>query len=240
VKPGFASPAPVSVEELYAYGPISEEEVQAAIDRSLNPRGPEMLFDLVSDIAIGPAHRALDVGCRDGRHAIELARRFGCRCTGVELVRANLDRGLRLLEVARCDEPEVAARVDLVQGRAEALPFADASFDMVLVRDVLIHVLDLTAALRECRRVIAPTGRVLVFQMFATPWLDPGEAARLWPALAAVPQNTDPSFFEETIEAAGLRPIRREEIGSEWREEDGAARTSPLLELLITLATATR
>jgi SAM-dependent methyltransferase len=191
-----------------------------------------MLFDVVRGLGIGGGHRVLDVGCRDGRHAFELARRFGCCCTGIELVRANLERGLRLLDAARRDEPEVAARVDLVQGRAEALPFADATFDLVWVRDVLIHVPDLSAALRECRRVVAPSGHVLVFQMFATPWLEPGEAARLWPALAAIPRNTDPSFFEEALDGAGLRQVRREEIGSEWREraeEDRSARTSTQL-----------
>jgi len=191
-----------------------------------------MLFDLVRDLGIGPAHRALDVGCRDGRHVFELARRFGCRCVGIEPVQANLDRGQGLLEAARRDEPEVAARVELIQGRAEALPFPDALFDFVWVRDVLIHVADLQMALRECRRVVTPGGRVLVFQMFATPWLEPGEAARLWPALAAVPQNTNPVLFEEALDGAGLRTIRREEIASEWREraeEDGTARTSTQL-----------
>lgn len=226
-----SAPAPVSVEEMYD-GSVAEEATQAALDRSLAPRGPEMLFDLVRDLGIGPAHRALDVGCRDGRHALELVRRFGCRCSGVELVEANLERGRVLLGAARRDEPGVAARVDLVQGRAEALPFPDASFDLVWVRDMLIHVPDLPAALRECRRVLAAGGRALVFQMFATPWLEPAEAARLWPALAAVPRNTDPSFFEEALGGAGLRILRREEIGSEWRErgeEDGTARTSAQL-----------
>ena len=34
-------------------------------------------------------------------------------------------------------------------------------------------------------------GRMLVFQMFATPWLSEGDAARLWPPLAAVARNAD-------------------------------------------------
>ena len=49
---------------MYDDGSISEEAAHA-LDRSLGPRGPEMLFDLVRDLGIGPAHLALDVGCRE-------------------------------------------------------------------------------------------------------------------------------------------------------------------------------
>jgi hypothetical protein len=80
--------------------------------------------------------------------------------------------------------------------------------------------------------VLAPRGKALVFQMFATPWLEPAEASRLWPALGAVAENTDPSFFESALAAADLRTLRREEIASEWREraeEDGSRRTSTQL-----------
>ena len=222
-------PFAISVDETYSDWGLSEEAIDALLDRSMDPRGPDMLFDIVAGLGIGPTHRVLDVGCRDGRHVVELARRFGCRTFGVELVQANLDRGRPLLETVRREEPEVAARVELIRGRIEAIPFPDGAFDLVWARDMLIHVPDLARALRECRRVLAPGGHVLVFQMFATPWLEPGEATRMWPALAAVPQSTDPTHFELCVEDAGLRIVSREEIGSEWREhgeESGSRRTS--------------
>ena len=40
---------------------------------------------------------------------------------------------------------------------------------------------------------------MVVFQMFATPLLEPGDASRLWPALAAVEANADPVRFEATV-----------------------------------------
>jgi hypothetical protein len=70
---------------------------------------------------------------------------------------------------------------------------------------------------------------MLVFQMFATPWLEPSEATRLWPPLAVVPHNTDPTRFEQAITAAGLRIEHRDELHSEWREhaeEHSGHRTS--------------
>jgi SAM-dependent methyltransferase len=106
----------------------------------------------------------------------------------------------------------------LVQGRAESLPFAAGCFDLIWVRDVLIHIEAVAAALAECRRVVRPGAPVLVFQMFATDWLEPAEAARLWPSLAAVATSADRAAFEAAIDEAGLRIEYRSELSSEWRE----------------------
>jgi len=212
---------PISVEEMYGGTEEEGDAFEAALDESLHPRGPDMLFDVAAELGIGPGSVVLDVGCRDGRHSVELVRRSGCRVIGVELVRANLDRRDRSAEV----EPLPA----YVQGRIEDLPLPDASVDLVWARDMLIHVPDLARAFQECRRVLRPDGTMLVFQMFATPWLEPGEAERLWPPLGVVPENTDPDRFEETLRAAGLSIARRDELRSEWREsgeEDGDHRTS--------------
>ena len=199
------------------------------MEASLSPRGPDMLFDVVGELGIGPAQRVLDIGCRDGKQALALARRFACHVIGVEPVQANLDRGRALMEAAGREEPEVASRVELVRGQIEAIPFPDGSFDLVWARDMLIHVPDLVGAFVESKRVLAPGGRMLLFQMFATPWLEVGDAARLWPPLAALTQNADPAHFERCVVEGGLRIESRDEIRSEWREyleETGPGRTS--------------
>ena len=66
----------------------------------------------------------LDVATGSGNAAIAAAR-LGCRVTGVDYVPALLDRGRR-----RADAEGL--RVELVEGDAESLPFADDSFDAVL------------------------------------------------------------------------------------------------------------
>src|SRR5436190_19205218 len=83
---------PISVEEMYGGTEEEGDAFEAALDESLHPRGPDMLFDVAAELGIGPGSVVLDVGCRDGRHSVELVRRSGCRVIGVELVRANLDR----------------------------------------------------------------------------------------------------------------------------------------------------
>jgi demethylmenaquinone methyltransferase/2-methoxy-6-polyprenyl-1,4-benzoquinol methylase len=57
----------------------------------------------------------------------------------------------------------------LVQGRAEALPFADARFDLLSVGYALRHVPDLEDAFRECLRVLKPGGRLLVLELSRAP-----------------------------------------------------------------------
>lgn len=54
--------------------------------------------------------------------------------------------------------------IDVVEGRAEALPFPDESFDAVVVCFVLCSVTDESVALREIRRVLRPGGRLRFFE----------------------------------------------------------------------------
>jgi sarcosine/dimethylglycine N-methyltransferase len=226
---GMDDTGPISIEEMYGYSDELSAAMDAALDQSLGPRGPDMLFELAGELGVRRGSRVLDVGCRDGKQALELARRYGSTTIGVEPVAANLARGRALLGEARANEPDIASRVSLVQGRIETLPFPDASMDLVWARDMLIHVPDLSKGLRECRRVLVAGGHMLVFQMFATAWLEPDEAARLWPPLGVVAETTDPSYFERCLANAELTVVRAIELGSEWREwreEQGDGLTS--------------
>jgi len=55
------------------------------------------------------------------------------------------------------------------QGDATSLPFGDASMDAVVLTAVLGEVPDTAAALREIRRVLRPTGRLIVGEIFGDP-----------------------------------------------------------------------
>jgi ubiquinone/menaquinone biosynthesis C-methylase UbiE len=197
-----------------------DDGLDAVLDESLNPRGPDLLFDIAGELGLDTGSDVLDVGCRDGRQMGELQRRFGCRATGVEPAPANL---------ARLHEPIGEARLRVARGVAEALPFRDASFDLVWVRDVLVHVESLPSAFAECRRVLRASRPMLVFHVFATPLLEAAEATRLWQATAVVPSSADRATFENAATGAGFRVERHEELHGEWRElaeERGDRRTS--------------
>jgi len=220
----------LTVDEAYGYGSAfaEYEAFAAALDQSLAPRGPGLLFDLVAELGLPPGSVAVDVGARDARHCIELARRFGFAVHGIEPVRRHLDDAARALEALAAAEPEVAARIRVDEGVAEQLPEPDGSVDLIWCRDVLVHVQDLEAAFCEFGRVLRPGGRALIYQMTTTDWLTPAEAARLWPPVGAYASSADPQRFEAAIAAGGLTVGQCIQLGGEWREqseEDGEGRT---------------
>src|SRR5436190_8153758 len=102
---------------------------------------------------IRPGDRVIDIACGTGVAAREAAKRSGARgeVTGI-------DRNSGMLAVAR----EQAPQIDWLEGRAEALPFDDDSFDAALCQFGLMFFEDKALALREMRRVIGPGGRAAV------------------------------------------------------------------------------
>jgi SAM-dependent methyltransferase len=213
-------PRSISVAEVYGDHGMTDDELHARLDRSLSPRAPGMLHDKMGALGLSGGHRLLDIGCRDARHACELVRRFGCRAVAIDPVPHNV--GLARALVA---EGGLDGAVEVTEGGIEAIPCADASFDFVWCRDMLNHVERLDVGLRECARVLAPGGAMLVFQTFATELLEPREAERLFAPLATVPENMSPDRLEATAARAGLRVAERDVVGSEWREhaeESGA------------------
>ncbi len=154
----------------------------------------------------------IDVGCGEGGHATELARRFGFAVTGIDPVP-------RQVELARAAAgPRSPGGPVFAVGRAEQLPALDAAVDLVWCRDVLVHVSDLSGVLSEFRRVLRPGGRVLMYQMFGTDRLEAREAAWLWAVMGVVPASADPATTEAAIAAAGLRIDQRIVVGTEWGE----------------------
>jgi SAM-dependent methyltransferase len=106
----------------------------------------EAFFDLVPS----PSGRTLEIGCGEGRVTRDLAAR-GHRVTA-------LDASPTLLRAAAERDPNG----DYVLGTAEALPFADATFDLVVAYNVLIDVSDMPAAVREAARVLTPGGALAI------------------------------------------------------------------------------
>lgn len=106
-----------------------------------------------------PGERVLDVGCGTGTLALHAAARTGAG----GLVHA-LDASPELLARGQKKARDARADVTFHLGTAEALPFHDASFDVVL-NTMMLHHLPEPARARcagEMRRVIRPGGRVLV------------------------------------------------------------------------------
>jgi SAM-dependent methyltransferase len=223
------SPSRRAVTELYAgHGwPAHGDEL---LRQSLAPRSPEMLLEAPGWLGLGAGQLVLDAGCRDASHAAALTKRYGCRVVGVDLVLAGLPKGGAYHAAAATAGP-----VSLVRGDLQALPLAHGAVDLVWCRDTLSCLPDCALALAECARVLRPGGGMVLYAVFATGRLEPGDRALVVEGL----QNSAASMHQPTVEAAiaaaGFGIVRRERIGSEWTEHrlerDPAYLTRDLLEL---------
>lgn len=98
--------------------------------------------------------------------------------------------------------------LNLVQGNSMSLPFADESFDYVVLHLILAIVPDARACLRESARVLKPGGKVLVLDKF----LKRGEPAGLRRALNKVSQHVVTRLdviFEDVLDS--VQELRLEE-----------------------------
>ncbi|MDQ4064754.1 MAG: class I SAM-dependent methyltransferase [Actinomycetota bacterium] len=107
-------------------------------------------------------HRVLDIGCGGGRHSFEALRQ------GARVVAADLDDAA-LKDVAQMgaamiheDQAPLGATLDVLGADATRLPFSDGAFDRVIASEVLEHIPDDVAALRELQRVTKAGGTIAV------------------------------------------------------------------------------
>ena len=121
-------------------------------------------------LRVGAGDLVLDVGCGAGRHSIEAARR-GATAVAVDLAADELRAVLRGADAAveMLDSPLAGGVPRVIGADLTRLPFADATFDVVIASEVLEHVADDTAAVAELARVVRPGGRLGVTVPRAVP-----------------------------------------------------------------------
>jgi SAM-dependent methyltransferase len=107
----------------------------------------------------------LEVGCGVGTDLVRFAR-GGAIVTGVDLSRTAIDLAERNLTLHA-----VQAR-ELRVANAEALPFADASFELVYAHGVVQYTADPARLVRECHRVLRPGGEAIFMVYNRLSWLN--------------------------------------------------------------------
>lgn len=187
------------------------DDVKAAVQRQfgavaanygashVHAGGPD-LEALVARALERDAQKALDVGCGAGHTALALAGR------GLDVVAVDLTEPM--LEEARNLARERGLDPAFQQGDVEALPFPDASFDLVTSRYSAHHYAHPQAAAREIARVLRPGGALLLVDIVSTP--DPA---------------TD--SFLQTIELVRDPSHVRDHTTPEWARMLGAAGLQP-------------
>jgi arsenite methyltransferase len=108
--------------------------------------------------ALETGERVLDVGSGAGMDSLVAAQMVGAdgRVTGIDMTR-------QMLAKARAAADEMGAEnVEFVFGEAEALPFEDERFDVVISNGVIDLIPDKNAVYGEIYRVLVPGGRIQV------------------------------------------------------------------------------
>lgn len=159
----MAEPGPEPVEaELRAFHARRAGESDRVFGPSVGPDGRSSYTWIVDDLAgteLGAVAssgrgrvRVLDVGCGDGAVGRRLLERWG---EGIALT--GLDMSAHELAEARR-----RVRGSFVEGRAQAMPFADAAFDAVVSHMALMLMLPIEPVIAELTRVLRPGGRLSV------------------------------------------------------------------------------
>ncbi len=155
-----------------------------------------LMLDLLGDLA---GARVLDIGCGDGA----LVRAFaalGATAVGVDPEPAMLSAARKLAE-------EAHVPATFLQGRAESLPFPDASFDVATAMTVLCFIPDAKAAVRAMARVVRPGGRLVLGELGRWSFWAAKRRLRGWlgaPTWKAA-RFRDAAELRKLAEAAGLK-----------------------------------
>ena len=164
-----------------------------------------MLTARIENLRLSPGAQVLDIGCGEGRH-----------CHGVQLLSEAQAIGVDLhepsLALARERAESIAGKgppAQFLTGDASALPFGEAAFDAAICSEVLEHVPDMAAVVREAARVLKP-GAVFAVTV-PRAWTE-----RICWKLASGPGGysdqpgghiriVDPAELRALVEAAGFR-----------------------------------
>lgn len=147
--------------ELFAGLPRHYDRVAATLSFGQDPRWRRAM---VAQVGANEGDRVLDVATGTGMVAQALVRRYRCAVVGV-------DQSAEMLAGAQARiaaDPMLSARVSLVRGEAERLPFEDEEFDHLTFTYLLRYVDDPGRTMRELARVVKPGGRVASLE-FAVP-----------------------------------------------------------------------
>jgi len=140
-----------------------------------------------------PGAKVLDIGTAGGAY-LEAAAKFGYDAWGMEpsqmLVAEGKKRGLKI-----------------EQGTIDKHKFEPGTFDMVSLWDVLEHVVDAKACLRECRRLLKPDGTLLINYPDIGTWQAKMAGKKFWWILSVHIHHFDHKSIEEICKRTGFKVI---------------------------------
>jgi len=162
--------------------------------------GFEATRELVELCHIDRNEHVLDIGCGSGRTACYIARKYGCKVVGVDLLQGMVNRSNE-----RARREGVRDRVEFRLGDAQELPFANELFDVVVGEFITGLLEDKHRGIQEYLRVVKTGGTIGLNE--AT-WIKTPPPAELVEYLSKVfgvrGEILDSDGWRELLESAGL------------------------------------
>ena len=210
--------------------PLQAAEAIAAGD-DLSAWAAPFGVSLLEAVKLLPGIQALDIGCGTGFPLLELASRLGPlgQVTGLD------PSGPALARAKVKAEARGIAGLRFVEAGAEAMPFDDASFDLLVSNNGLNNVGDADLALAECARVARPRAQLvltanlpgtfaLFYELFEMVLEDRGLKAEVEALHAHVrSKRKTAAAWKDLVEGAGFQVRKAREAAFTWSFLNGTA-----------------
>lgn len=183
------TPATVTVDEL---GPVDEFHIG----------GRQASEDFISQLELSAEDHTLDIGCGIGGTSRFVASRFGCRVTGIDLTPEFVATGQSL-----CNWVGLSGQVELHQGDATEMPFADESFDAAFMLHVGMNIANKAGLFAEAYRLIKPGAIFGIYDVMQTSD-EPLTYPVPWSSVPGTSALASQDQYVETLGQAGFNIIR--------------------------------
>lgn len=174
-------------------------------------RGREATIELAQQLSLDDTTRVLDVGSGLGGSSRFLAATYGAHVAGLDLT----DEYCRVARML-ADRLGFGSRVTYQQGNALAMPFEDASFDVVWTQHASMNIADKRQLYREIWRVLRPGGSLALYDILAGPQ-SPLHFPVPWARQASQSFLIGPDELRALLEDVGFRIMS-------WRDTSDASR----------------
>lgn len=120
----------------------------------LHPGGTKATKQFVDILQPKTNTKVLDIACGKGRTSVYLAKKYGCKVVGIDILEESIEEARRYAA-----EKKVDHLVSFQVADAQKLPFDDNEFDITIAQAMLILVPDKYKVVREASRVTKPGGK---------------------------------------------------------------------------------
>jgi ubiquinone/menaquinone biosynthesis C-methylase UbiE len=165
---------------------------------------------LASLAKLSPGQRVADFCAGLGGPARYFAVKYGVDVTGIDLTPERVAGANELTRLVG-----LSGRVQVIQGNVEAVPLADASFDVVLSQEAFLHLPHRDRAIAEAYRVLRPGGCLAFTDWTAHRELSPAERKLLWDGIA-VERLESPESYRGLLAAGGFDVRQMEDLTADW------------------------